>query len=175
LDNNGVVIDLPAVPAPGTTSIIGQMLFGVGTQANNATTGTKLLHTTSQGTINTTLSVTTPMSGSFIDSGSNGLFFGPTTAPTIFTVCGDFYCPNGNPSVNATLAGTNGINAPVTFVVGDASNLFSNGYSVLPTLSGPMGNTTDFDWGLPFFYGRRVFFGIEGTSSLLGIGPLYAF
>ena len=180
-DSNGVVIDLPFVPAPGTTSIIGQMLFGVGTQANNATTGTTPLRLNGLGNIKTVLTPGSTYNKSFIDSGSNGLFFGPKpdptnpTIPTIFTVCGDFYCPSGNPSVHATLSGANGINAPFTFVVGYASNLFSNGYSVLPTLTGPMGDTTTFDWGLPFFYGRRVFFGIEGRSTPLGTGPLIAF
>ncbi len=173
-DTNGVVIDLPAVPAPGTTSIIGQMLFGVGTQTNNATTGTTLLHTTSQGYINTVLSGAT-LSSSFIDSGSNGLYFGTNTLTRCNGGISVFYCPASDTSVNVTLAGTNAVSTPVTFVAGHAYNLFASGYSVLPTLSGPIGNTTSFDWGLPFFYGRRVFFGIEGRSTPLGNGPLVAF
>jgi len=38
-----------------------------------------------------------------------------------------------------------------------------------------MGSRTVFDWGLPFFYGRSVFFGFDQKSSPLGIGPLIAF
>jgi hypothetical protein len=46
---------------------------------------------------------------------------------------------------------------------------------VLPALAGPFGDSSSFDWGLPFFYGRRVYIGLEGQSSSLGAGPYYAF
>jgi hypothetical protein len=38
-----------------------------------------------------------------------------------------------------------------------------------------MDDASSFDWGLPFFYGRRVFIGIDGQASSLGTGPFYAF
>ena len=174
-DNNGVVIDLPAVVGSRATTITGQMLFGVGTQANNAVpTGATLLRTTAQGTINTVLG-TTLMSNSFIDSGSNGLFFGINTMP----LCSNgFYCPASDQIfANSSMTGTNGVTKAVPFVAGRLTNpsVFTLGYSVFPALTGSMGNNTSFDWGLPFFYGRKVFFGIEGRSTPLGTGPLYAF
>lgn len=35
-DNNGTIIRLPAVPATGQANVTGQLVFGVGTQSNNA-------------------------------------------------------------------------------------------------------------------------------------------
>src|SRR5208337_2913702 len=36
LDNNGVLIFLPAVPAGGVSTVNGSLIFGIGTQSNNA-------------------------------------------------------------------------------------------------------------------------------------------
>jgi hypothetical protein len=53
--------------------------------------------------------------------------------------------------------------------------------AVLPALAGSMPGSIPgypsltFDWGLPFFYGRKVFIGIEGTVTPQGTGPFYAF
>jgi len=173
-DNNGVIIDLPAVPVGGTVRTTGQMLFGIDTQPNNGSSGRTTLLATAQGYISTTLPATT-MVNSFIDSGSNGLFFGTNHLPACSSGAAGFYCPTSNTSFTTTLAGTNPASASVQFLVGNALSLFVTRYAVLPTLAGPLDNTS-FDWGLPFFYGRRVFIGIEGaTPSSLGNGPLYAF
>jgi hypothetical protein len=47
--------------------------------------------------------------------------------------------------------------------------------AVLPNLAGSLADPNSFDWGLPFFYGRRVFFGIEGMNPSLATAPFYAF
>jgi hypothetical protein len=177
-DNNGVVIDLPAVPTTGTIRITGQMIFGIDTQPNNGSSSRTPLVTTAQGYIRTVLPATT-MNTSFIDSGSNGLFFGTTNLPACGSSAPGFYCPTSSTSFSTTLTGTNAASAIVPVLVDNALTLFalrnSVSYAVLPTLAGPLDNTS-FDWGLPFFYGRRVFIGIEGaTPSSLGAGPLYAF
>jgi hypothetical protein len=177
-DNNGVIIDLPAVPTTGTIRTTGQMVFGIDTQPNNASGSRTPLVTTAQGYIRTTLPTTT-MVTSFIDSGSNGLFFGTTNLPSCGSSAPGFYCPNSSTSFSTTLTGTNAASAFVQVLVDNALTLFaprnSVSYAVLPTLAGPLDNTS-FDWGLPFFYGRQVFIGIEGAApSSLGAGPLYAF
>jgi hypothetical protein len=52
---------------------------------------------------------------------------------------------------------------------------------VLPTLAGTFSsasslNTSNtFDWGLPFFYGRRVATAIENQQTATGTGPYVAF
>lgn len=172
-DNNGVVIDLPAVPFQGTASIAGQMLFGIETASNNTpAVGTVTLTTTGDGYVTTVLASATMVNG-FIDTGSNSLYFDATLP--ICSRATDFYCPTSNTTLSTTLSGTNLSSTFVSFVAGNAESLFTTSRSVLPTLTGPMNDPDSFDWGLPFFYGRRVFIGIEGSTTSLGTGPFYAF
>ncbi len=183
-DNNGVLIDLPGVASSsspaGATALSGSMIFGIGTQSNNQLSGAKLLSTDASGNI-TTLLQGVPMPNSFIDSGSNGLFFNSSAIAACSNAnYSGFYCPSGLTTLTATLsvtgAGAAGVQATVPFAVDSAATLFANaGWSVYPTLAGPSGDWSSFDWGLPFFFGKRVFFGFEGRSSTLGSGSYYAF
>ena len=52
-DNNGVVIQLPAVPAGGAVSVTGSLIFGIGTQSNNALGSAKVLTVDAIGNITT--------------------------------------------------------------------------------------------------------------------------
>ncbi len=175
-DNNGVLIDLPAVSSAGASSLSGSLIFGIGTQANNQMTSGGVLTTSSSGDITTLLAGQT-LNTSVIDTGSNGLYFDSGTIPT----CGGggsagFYCPSSLIILSATLVGANAVSIPVSFSIDNALALFADATkAVLPALSGPIGDAHTFDWGLPFFYGRRVFIGIEGQASALGTGPFYAF
>jgi hypothetical protein len=176
-DNNGLSVDLPAVPNTGTTGLSGVVIFGIGTQANNQRVPSTVLTTNANGYITTLLAGKSLMS-SFIDSGSNGLYFDSRTIPlcTGSRAGPGFYCPNNDLSMMATLVGANAVTAPIAFSISNASALLNSPWrAALPTLSGPIGSQDVFDWGLPFFYGRHVFIGIEQQTSHLGTGPFYAF
>jgi hypothetical protein len=174
-DNNGVIVELPAVSATGVAAVSGSLVFGIGTQADNALGGATVFTVDGQGTISTVFQGQT-FGGSFLDTGSNGIFFldsGTTGLP----VCPDangFYCPATAQSFSATLRGANGASATVTFGVGNADQLLGNAFlSVFPTLAGP--NPGGFDWGLPFFFGRNVFTAIESQTTPSGFGPYWAY
>lgn len=181
-DNNGFVITLPSVipdaaGVKGAAAVNGVLVFGVGTQSNNQFTAGSVLTTDSVGDITTSLDRQT-WRGSFIDSGSNGLFFDSSTLTTCSVDSGvsDFYCPASSQSfASLLLTGSNGVSASVSFTVDNAQTIVSSGYKALPTLAGPIKDSTIFDWGLPFFYGRSVFHGIDQKASSLGRGPLMAF
>jgi hypothetical protein len=116
------------------------------------------------------------MSNSFLDTGSNGFFFDSRSIPACLDSSLGFYCPSTLTPVSATLVGANGVRRAVSFSVADASTMFGDSSkTVFPNLAGPMGDASSFDWGLPFYYGRRVLMGIEGQASSLGAGPYYAF
>jgi hypothetical protein len=174
-DNNGVLIDLPAASSAGASSLSGSLYFGIGTQSNNQSSAQVALTTDATGYITTRLG-TQSLTASFLDTGSNGLFFDSATIPSCSGNISGFYCPSSSITLSATLVGINGVNSSlVSFSIDNARALFASGtLTVLPTLAGT-GNPNSFDWGLPFFYGRRVFIGIEGQASTLGTGPLYAF
>ena len=175
-DNNGVIVELPEIASTGSSSVIGGLILGIGTQSNNQPLAEVAYSATTQGNFTTVFNGQT-YTRSFIDSGSNGLFF-PATADT--TVCGasstapGFYCPASTVSYSATDDAASGsANVVVNFQVGNASTLISSGNIVFNDLGGAY--STLFDWGLPFFLGRRVFVGIETTSSSFGVGPYWAF
>ena len=174
-DNNGMLIDLPAVKSVSATSLSGSIVFGVGTQTNNQPAAAVVLTTGATGYFTTLISGQS-LNTSFLDTGSNGLFFDSSTIAKCVDSSVGFYCPSARTSLSATLVGNNQESVSVAFSIDNATALFVDASkAVLPSLSGPFGDTTSFDWGLPFFYGRRVFMGIEGRASVLGTGPFYAF
>ncbi len=177
-NNNGVVIELPSVPAAGAARISGSLLFGIGTQANNGIGGASVIGVDSTTANFTTVYNGTSYSASFIDSGSNALFFADSGTPlcTDPSVAG-FYCPPATKNLTATIQGRNGRSAQVNFSLGNASAMVKSnpGFAVLGSLGAPEIGANTFDWGLPFFYGRKVFVALDGASTPAGAGPFIAF
>ncbi len=172
-DNNGVLIQLPALPAGGALTSTGMMIFGIGTQSDNSLGSAKVLTVDGSGTLPTLYGSQT-YSGTFIDSGSNGIFFldSFTTGLPLCPDTADFYCPASLQTQSATIRGINGTTSAVTFNVGNVDNLNGN-FSAFNEVAGP--NAGTFDWGLSFFFGRTVFTAIEGQSTPGGTGPYFAF
>ena len=169
-DNNGVVIDLPALAATGAATVNGSLLLGIGTQANNGLGNAVVFALNANDGTLTTVYNGQSYPGSFIDSGSNGLFF-PDAA---MTVCSSgFFCPATPQQLTATNLGTNGSSGTVNFSVANADSLLATGHTAFDNLAAP--SAPPFDWGLPFFFGRRVYTAIEGKSSPGGSGPYVAY
>lgn len=175
-DNNGVILELPAVTGP-EASISGSLIFGIGTQSNNGLSGATVYTVDSDGNFTTSYK-SLPYNQSFLDSGSNGLYFLTSSASGI-PVCPDaafFYCPSSTQNLSATNQGANGASGQVSFSVASADNLFNDNPSafVFVNLAGP-NSLPGFDWGLPFFFGRNVYTAIEGMSTPGGNGPYWAY
>jgi hypothetical protein len=182
-DNNGLIIVLPQIAASGEVSVSGSLIFGIGTQSDNALNGAQAQAVDSFGNFTTTFNGV-PYSSSFIDSGSNGLFF-LDSATSGLPDCSSrsqeagFYCPATTVSFSAINSGPNPngsmtpVSANVTFSIANASTLFSSSNAAFNNVGGS--NPGVFDWGLPFFFGRSVFIGIEGQSTPAGAGPYWAY
>jgi hypothetical protein len=172
VDNNGVIVKLPSVSLGGAVSVDGNLILGIGTRSNNAPSGATMYPANSTYGEFTTVFNGITYSDSFIDSGSNGLFFNASSLSTL-NPCGDWYCPSSIQNLSATTKGSGGSpSGVILFQIGNASSLFSSPNNVFIELGG---TDTSFDWGLPFFLGRNVYVGIEERTSGLGTGPYWAY
>ncbi len=172
-DNNGFAIQLPAVAPGGQATAAGTLIFGIGTQSNNALGSAHVFTLDAQGNF-TTIFNGQSYPGSFVDSGSNAIFFldsSTTGLPDCKNSLG-FYCPPATRAFSATQVGVNGVSVTVPFSAGNVDAVNAT-FAVLGEATGS--NPGSFDWGLPFFYGRTFFNAIEGKSTPGGIGPYWAY
>ena len=177
-DNNGTIITLPAVVPGGAASVTGSLIFGIDTESNNQSGSQTVLTVPTSGANAggvTTIFNGQTLSASFIDSGSNALYFNDSSiTPCASSQFAGFYCPVITSTFGATIQGANAISVPVTFSVGDAETL-SQSFTAFPGLAGTTTVAGSFDWGLPFFYNHRVATAIEGFTTSAGTGPYIAF
>lgn len=180
-DNNGVIVQLPSVPAAGSATLSGYLIFGIDTESNNASnaSGTETVLTVDEGDYLSATFNGQTLAQSFIDSGTNGIYFNDSSLP-VCTESGltDFYCPSSTTSLSATLTGVNGVTASVQFSVANTDSLLNANpsFAAFANLGGTFpGSTMSFDLGLPFYYGRRVATAIEGDTTTVGTGPYFAF
>jgi|HubBroStandDraft_1064217.scaffolds.fasta_scaffold19526_2 hypothetical protein len=179
VDNNGVILELPSIPSTGSMVATGSLIFGIGTQSNNSLGSAAVL------TVNEIPFISTTFNGqvlnmSFIDSGSNALYFNDSSIATC-SQAADFYCPASPVSLQASNQGANGTISAVSFQV-DSLDSFSNKNFAFNDLAGTAVTSSgtnmvnnDFDFGLPFFFGRNVFIGIDGANAGGITGPYYAY
>jgi hypothetical protein len=181
-DSNGLMVQLPSITSGGATAANGNLVLGIGTQTNNVPSGVTAYPANLSAEFITTVTGTThAYRSSFIDSGSNGLFFNPISAsqasllPTSCTSTG-WFCPSTIQNLSATNTGSTGSPSDlVSFQIANITqlNAGNNAFNDIGATIVPPADT--FDWGLPFFYGKNVWIGIEGQTSTLGIGPYWAY
>jgi len=182
-DNNGVLISLPSIAAGGAQTVSGSLIFGIGTQSDNALGSAQVYTTDTSGDFQTTYN-SIAYSQSYIDSGSDSIYF-LDSATLGIPDCSDYagwYCPSSTVNYTATNTGLNGTTGPVSFSIANTDALFSgNGgtnaaFNNLGGDSGTSPSTDYFDFGMPFFYGRNVFIGIENETGPNGVvGPYWAY
>ncbi|MGD0696278.1 MAG: DUF3443 family protein [Terriglobia bacterium] len=189
-DTNGVVLQLPSIPAAGQGTVAGSLVFGIGTETcplgapatciPNGPGSTQVYALDQYGNFSTVLfngvTYSSPNNPGFLDSGSNALFVSDAATLGISdcTVSGTdigYYCPGSTLNLSLTLTDLNGVSSgPVPLSIANALSLFSGGgstFAAFNDLGGDSGTgpTTDaFDFGLPFFFGRNVSIGVMGTT-----------
>jgi hypothetical protein len=180
-DNNGVEIVMPSIASTGVPKLpysnavggglipAGQLIFGVGTESNNALGSATLYAADAKGNFpKIVFNNTSYLSAGTIDSGSNALY---VLNPSALNVqdCADnrYYC--SALSFSLTAYGANGTSGTINLSFADADTLFASspGFAAFNNLGGASGeglSADEFDLGLPFFYGRSVFVGIAGMT-----------
>ena len=179
-DNNGIIVSLPNLQnANGDATLTGELIFGIATQADNAlpTTALTVLGADANGDFTATYNGGTTALPALIDSGTDSYSFDdPTIAVCASGAYVGYYCPAVAPqslfAVN-TGVGTYNTSNTVDFAIADP-NSFVAGAAAFTDLGGG-GGSTSFTWGMPFFYGRKVYFGIEQRVSGTYTGPFYAY
>lgn len=176
IDYNGFIVQLPAVATGGATSADGFLILGIGTRSNNTVAGITAAYPTDSTGLFTTEHDGNTYSSSFMDTGSNGLYFDSSIRQCTSGTAAGWYCPTTTQSLSATLAGYT-----ASFSIGNASTIFNSYYyspyyNVFGELGAPYGASGYFDWGLPFYLGRSVYVVIDGnTVSGIGTGPSLAY
>src|SRR5208337_4593461 len=165
-DNNGVIVDLPNLQNDnGDVSVQGEVIFGIATQSDNAlpSTGATVLGANANGDFTVTYNGGTTVLPALIDSGTDSYAFNdPSIAVCSSGAFVGYYCPAVAPqsvfAVN-TGVGVNNATSTVPFAIADPNTFLANAAAFIDLAGG--GGSTNFTWGMPFFYGRKVYIGME--------------
>jgi hypothetical protein len=189
-DNNGTIVELPAIPEEGAPSVMGSLVFGIGTRENNGLGEATVIRLDASDFLQTKYPTNGSPVTAFIDSGSNVMYVlnsSTTHIPTCFSAkypeVSAFYCPTSTQNLTARIQDDTGqVGVNVSFSIANALSL--SGYNfAFDDLAGPSAAPTSgtgfassyFDWGLPFYFGRNVFTSIEGEVTTGHAGPFVAF
>ncbi|WP_144160329.1 DUF3443 family protein [Paraburkholderia sp. BCC1885] len=175
-DNNGLILEMAQVADSGAATGSGTLVFGIDTQSNNALQGTSatLIPTDSGGNFTAAFNGATLQDGAFFDSGSTAMFFGDTSIDHASSNESSLYIPATTVGRMATLFTGSASTASVGFNIANGLTLSASGNNAFNDIGAFSSGTLDF--GLPFFYGRHVYYGFAGkTSSGGGTGPYVAY
>jgi len=180
VDHNGVILKLPDIDSTGEVSVEGYLVLGIGTRENNQPDSNLKTFTVDPGFGEFITEFNGAYQNSFIDSGSNSLAF-PYSGEQLSECAsplGGWFCPGSPTSLSAVTLGSNGASSgSIGFEVGSFLQFYQSPNYVSKTIAGRSSSGVSglFDWGLPFYFGRNVYHGIEGQSSPLGPGPYWAY
>jgi len=179
-DNNGIVIRLPNLQnANGDASVTGELIFGINTQSDNAlpATGLTVLGADMHGDFTATYNGNTLVLPALLDSGTDSYAFDdPTIAVCASGAFVGYYCPAVAPQsvyVISSGVGVNNASSTVNFAIADPNTFVANAAAFADLAGG--GGSSNFTFGMPFFYGRTIYVGIDQRVAGIYTGPFYAY
>lgn len=100
-DNNGIIIDVPAISPAGAATVNGSLILGIGTQSNNALGNAAVIPVDPDTGQVVTVYAGRTYPDSFFDSGSGGMYFGTREFPICSSTA--FYCPPSLQTLSASI------------------------------------------------------------------------
>jgi hypothetical protein len=140
-------------------------------------TGVSIMAADANGDFTATYNGGTTALPAIIDSGVDAYAFDdPGIAVCSTGAFVGYYCPAVAPysvfAVN-TGAGAGGVSNTVSFAIADPNTFVANASAFVDLGGG--GGSTRFIWGMPFFYGRKIYVAIEQRVAGGATGPYYAY
>lgn len=176
-DNNGTLITMPSIPAAGAAQANGVLTFGIATQTDNIPPGSPQFYAADPTTGYFKTAYKGQTLNSFLDTGSNLLYFADSSI-ALCTQYGGFYCPPTALNLNAQITSSTGASSStIAFTLENAQQVFNANpsYLAFPGIGANPATgsflASMFDWGFPFYFGRTVGTLIEGATSPYGVGP----
>jgi hypothetical protein len=156
----------------------GELIFGLSTQSDNMLPASlTVLGADANGEFTATYNGGSTALPALIDSGTDSYSFNDASIPPCASgAYVGYYCPAVAPqnlfAVNMGV-GTNNASSTINFALYDP-NSFVAGAAAFAGLGGG-GGSTQFIWGMPFFYGRIIYFGLQQRTAGNYTGPFYAY
>jgi hypothetical protein len=172
-DNNGLIVHLPAVPAQGAASVTGELIFGIGTRANNTPpASTKVVAVDPTGAFSVIVNGKSYPSG--MDTGTWSWDL-PYDSADLCAGNAPFLCPHSTLSISSKVIDNNGNQVDTVSFNVESYNALPSSNLVFNDVGTAWANDGILMFGLPFFLGRNVYVGVAGQTSSLGTGPLFGY
>lgn len=176
-DNNGFVIQMPPLPNTGVASANGALVFGINTRFNNqlATNSPAPSMIPLDSQLGFQLSVGGNAHEALIDSGTSVLALPGLAIPTCAGSQPARYCPANEIAVPILAKASSEAILVVSAVLqignaaavlGTGNAAFNNVATVIP--SALAGFSIGALIGVPFFFGRSIYFSVDGQTTTVG-------
>lgn len=186
-DNNGVIFSMPAIANAPAESVVGQMIFGIGTNSNNQVmeSTVAVLGNPSSNMANFTTNTGIQITPAIIDSGTEFIYWYDALLPACPEPFSYLYCPGKPGSIfewGSMISNYSGGSS--FFVQAGIANWNFGGFPdspVIPLLGSSTTYLSNFSiYGFPFFFGKNIYLGFQGkgnsvSSTALGSSPAWGF
>lgn len=183
IDNNGELLQLPNIMNSAAESVTGLLTFGINTAANNILPQSANVFNTNAATEDTLLQsqFESKLYTAFVDSGTS--YYQIPAKDLGIPECSKsssgygYLCPQSDIEISGVISSFNGSNPTIySFMIANATTVFNQypNAAAFPYLAGSLDGSNQVIWGLPFFYGKSVYLGLDQAQVVSGPSTPFA-